>query len=94
MTTEQIKYATRRSHAQLEKLVVERIRQTNTPEKYLKLLSSFNGYGEPTHHMWAKFKDGLNSYTDDAAVRQEVIDAANDTFGKFKNWIIHNERTR
>ena len=188
MITERLKQATRTSHAELEKLVIERIRHTNTAAGYLRLLEIFygfykpveekieafidhshftdfhqrrksaallqdikqmdvekdgplcqdipeitgaaqslgalyvlegstlggsvickllrkemgesapelfvffNGYGEETMDMWTKFKDKLNNYTDDAAIQQQMMAAANETFIKFKNWISLYER--
>lgn len=188
MITEHLKQATRTSHAELEKLVIERIRSTDTAAGYLRLLEIFygfykpveekiaafidqthftdfherrksaallqdmkqmdvqgsglicedlpeitgaaqslgamyvlegstlggsvickllrkemgesaphlflffNGYGGDTMDMWTKFKDKLNNYTDDVAVQQQMMAAANDTFIKFKNWIALYER--
>ncbi|HYC29790.1 MAG TPA: biliverdin-producing heme oxygenase, partial [Chitinophagaceae bacterium] len=188
MISEDLKHATRASHAELEKLVIERIRRTNTAAGYLRLLEIFygfykpveeqigefidrthftdfherrkstallhdmqqmemngsgrlckdlpeisgaaqslgalyvlegstlgggiickllrkemgesaprtflffNGYGENTMDMWVKFKDRLNSYTEDAAINQQVMAAANQTFIKFKDWIFRYER--
>jgi len=188
MVTEHLKQATRIPHAELEKLVIERIRHTNTAAGYLRLLETFygfykpveeqidkfidhshfkdfserrksaallqdmeememkgsrqlcgdlpeitgaaqslgalyvlegstlggniickllrkemgesapqtflffNGYGEETMSMWMKFKDRLNNYSDDAATQRQMMAAANETFIKFKNWIILYER--
>jgi heme oxygenase len=50
-------------------------------------LSFFNGYKEQTEAMWAQFKDTLNSYPLKEASEAEVIEAANQTFMKFKDWI-------
>ena len=52
-----------------------------------KGLSFFNGYGEQTQQMWDNFKSSLNvavKSTDDEAV---ILEAANQTFGRFKQWI-------
>lgn len=51
-------------------------------------LSFFNGYGEVSHEMWEQFKDTINTLpeTDHTA----VIEAANQTFLKFSNWIALN----
>ena len=190
MITEHLKHVTRNAHADLEKLVIQRIRQTNTAAGYLDLLNIFygfykpveekidtfidhqhltdfhqrrksvsllqdmqqinaeassvlcedlpeitgpsqslgalyvlegstlgggiickllkkemgdsapqcfvffNGYGEATMEMWTKFKDRVNTYTEDAAMHRQMADAANDTFVKFKNWINWYERNR
>lgn len=50
-------------------------------------LRFFTGYGSASAEKWDLFKNVLNSYTNDAIVESEVIDAANETFIKFKNWI-------
>jgi heme oxygenase (biliverdin-IX-beta and delta-forming) len=190
MITEHLKHVTRHAHAELEKLVIERIRQANTPAGYLHLLDIFygfykpveekidrfidhshltdfhqrrksvsllqdmrqmnaeetgmlctdlpeisgptqslgalyvlegstlgggiicrllkkemgdsapqyflffNGYGEATMEMWTKFKDRVNTYSDDVATQRQIADAATDTFVKFKNWITWYERNR
>ncbi len=49
-------------------------------------LSFFNGYGADTDTMWAGFKEQLNGVADTDA-ETEVINAANDTFLCFKEWI-------
>lgn len=56
-----------------------------------KSLSFFDGYGEKTEDMWNAFKSNL----DERVVRPEeqatVVQAANDTFMKFKSWIELNK---
>lgn len=52
-----------------------------------KGLSYFNGYKENTYIMWDRFKDTLNTHTDNESAEIAVIEAANQTFIKFKNWI-------
>lgn len=47
----------------------------------------FTGYGSHTSEKWDLFKDLLNNYTASNMVENEVIEAANQTFTKFKNWI-------
>lgn len=46
----------------------------------------FNGYGAETGKMWTAFQMAINSISGDEAI-QQMLDAANDTFLKFKNWI-------
>lgn len=55
-------------------------------------LRFFNYYGDNTEAMWKGFSDALNDYADsiDQPGRDEMIQAAIDTFHYFKNWI---ERT-
>lgn len=50
-------------------------------------LSFFNGYGDNTQQMWDIFKAGLNNAVKTPADETIVLNAANETFGKFKQWI-------
>lgn len=50
-------------------------------------LRFFTGYGSESALKWNSFKEVLNNYTDNGDVENEVIEAANQTFSKFKNWI-------
>jgi heme oxygenase len=50
-------------------------------------LSFFNSYGEETEQMWERFKDVLNQVAATPADEAVIIDAANDTFVRFKNWL-------
>ena len=52
-----------------------------------KGLSFFNGYGEQTQQMWGNFKSALNAVVKSEAEEAEVLQAANDTFAHFNNWI-------
>lgn len=52
-----------------------------------KGLSYFNGYKENTYVMWDRFKNALNTYSNNESSEVAVIEAANQTFIKFKNWI-------
>ena len=56
-----------------------------------KGFSFFNAYGDDTMIMWEKFKNVLNHPRPENE-RLEMVDAAIDTFSKFKDWIIENER--
>jgi heme oxygenase len=48
--------------------------------------SFFLGYGEDTGAMWQSFKEDLEQpFNDDE--REEIVQAANDTFLRFKQWI-------
>ena len=55
-----------------------------------KGLSFFSGYGEETERMWASFKELLNRQPQNEADAELIINAANDTFAKFKLWIEKN----
>jgi heme oxygenase len=50
-------------------------------------LSFFNSYGEDTMQMWERFKDVLNQVAATPADEEIILQAANDTFAKFKNWL-------
>lgn len=61
-------------------------------EKQLNLtdgasLSFFDGYGEQTEEMWNSFKSALDEQAVHTAEQAAVVQAANDTFKKFKTWI-------
>jgi len=50
-------------------------------------LSFFSGYGDNTDAMWTSFKTKLNAIASTAENRQEITEAANQTFEKFGEWI-------
>lgn len=50
--------------------------------------SYFIGYGDQTESMWLRFKNSVNQLPEARAA--ELIKAGNDTFMKFKNWIVLN----
>lgn len=52
-----------------------------------KGLSFFNGYGDLTHQMWDNFKSSLNIAIKSPEDEAVVLQAANDTFSRFKHWI-------
>jgi heme oxygenase len=49
-------------------------------------LSFFSGYGDDTESMWDKFKQVLNSQAKSVHEENEIINTANQTFTKFKEW--------
>lgn len=51
----------------------------------------FSGYGEETLPMWDNFKTYINNRSWNPEEENEVIDAANRTFGLFKQMIGRNE---
>lgn len=57
MITEHLKHVTRNAHAELEKLVIERIKQVNTPAGYLHLLNIFYGFYKPVEEKIDRFID-------------------------------------
>ena len=52
-----------------------------------KGVSFFTGYGEDTENMWQEFKQTLNRLTAGKQKDDLIIEAANQTFSKFKLWI-------
>ncbi len=52
-----------------------------------KSLSFFNGYGDQTESMWTSFKSSLEQLVVEPGEQAMVIQAANETFTRFKNWI-------
>lgn len=54
-------------------------------------LKFFSGYGEDTPNMWSSFIEVLNQYAEDEAYHNEIIEAAINTFAKFKTWIEKNQ---
>ncbi|PJJ79669.1 biliverdin-producing heme oxygenase [Mucilaginibacter auburnensis] len=51
-------------------------------------LSFFNGYGEDTGNKWVQFQQKLNAIAPTEAQQTEVIAAANNTFEKFRDWMV------
>jgi heme oxygenase len=51
-----------------------------------KGLSFFNSYGDATETMWDTFKNKLNQQATTPDEQTEVINTANHTFTKFKEW--------
>lgn len=50
----------------------------------------FSGYGSNTMSMWSNFRIYMDKFTGSATAENEVIESANETFMKFKNWIERN----
>ncbi|HEY0899580.1 MAG TPA: biliverdin-producing heme oxygenase [Sphingobacteriaceae bacterium] len=55
-------------------------------------LSFFESYGTNTYQMWGLFVQKLNELQLNAEERQELLDAANNTFIKFENWVEHHDQ--
>jgi heme oxygenase len=49
--------------------------------------SFFYGYGEDKD-MWTSFKDKIDTYSSDSAFSEDMVDAANETFEKFREWML------
>ncbi len=50
----------------------------------------FNGYGPETGSKWKKFQEALVAYSTDTTKEDAVIDAADTTFLKFREWVEAN----
>lgn len=50
-------------------------------------LSFFNSYGDETEKMWNAFKEVLNSVAISHDDEEVILQAANQTFVKFKSWL-------
>ena len=55
-----------------------------------KGLEFFNGYGDGTMAKWEAFKTSVNGVGKDETTQDKVIEDANNTFSKFKDWIEKN----
>jgi len=51
-------------------------------------LSFFNGYGADTQSYWDTFVHYLQGYNGTEAQQQQLLDAAADTFDKFRSWAL------
>jgi heme oxygenase len=54
----------------------------------LKGFSFFESYGADMMHMWQQFKEILDKQATNEAEQQVILDAADETFLKFKIWIL------
>ena len=66
----------------ISKMIAKQLNLTNGA-----FLSFFDGYGEQTEEMWNSFKSALDEQVVHTAEQAAVVQAANDTFKKFKTWI-------
>ncbi|WP_028979138.1 biliverdin-producing heme oxygenase [Sporocytophaga myxococcoides] len=56
-------------------------------------VSFFNGYGEETGKKWKSFCEALTHYSSAVNDDDTIIDAANETFIKFKNWVESEQKS-
>lgn len=72
--------------------VISQILMRNLQEPALpQALSFFNGYGADTQSHWDTFVHYLQGYNGSEAQQQRMLDAAADTFDKFKLWAIQQQ---
>lgn len=63
------------------------MRNLQVPE-LSKALTFFNGYGSDTQSYWDTFVHYLQGYHGSEAQQKRMLDAAADTFSKFKSWAV------
>lgn len=66
---------------------IVRMIQKKLDTAVLKGFSFFQSYGDDMMLMWEKFKQVLDLQAKNEAEQQVILDAANETFLKFKLWI-------
>lgn len=66
----------------ISKMITKQLNLTDS-----KGLSFFSSYRDQTHAMWASFKTALNRQAQNNQEEMLIINAADDTFVKFKYWI-------
>lgn len=54
-------------------------------------LKFFSGYGDETQKMWASFMEALDKQAQEESLQGEMVEAAINTFAKFKLWIEKNQ---
>jgi heme oxygenase (biliverdin-IX-beta and delta-forming) len=55
-----------------------------------KGITFFNGYGAETEQMWEKFTTSLNEFDSKGTHTAQMAAAAEETFLKFRSWILEN----
>ncbi|MGI4020651.1 MAG: biliverdin-producing heme oxygenase [Janthinobacterium lividum] len=73
----------------ISKMIMKQLNLTDS-----KGLSFFSSYGDQTPAMWASFKTALNRQAQNKEEEMLLINAADDTFVKFKYWIEKQESNR
>jgi heme oxygenase (biliverdin-IX-beta and delta-forming) len=92
LISESLKEATRIPHAALEKSMVERLRQTDTPAAYAGLLRIFYGFYKPLEQLIDQFidKDHLPDYErrrKSAAIINDLEQLGDARVGKLSNYL-------
>ena len=70
--------------------VITKMLMQNLNFQDTKHLAFFSGYGDETEMMWGSFLQTLNEQASDEQTQDQIIQAATDTFSKFKSWIEKN----
>lgn len=70
--------------------VITKMMQRQVGSDSLEGFSFFNGYGGDTERRWASFRELLNDQAKNDEDKMLVVQAANETFAKFKTWIEAN----
>lgn len=71
---------------------ISKMLSDNMGDQSPSTFSFFNSYGEFIQPKWAAFKEKLNNYAAGQSQEEQIIKAANDTFVKFKHWIIQYDK--
>jgi heme oxygenase len=70
--------------------VITKMMQRQVDTESLHGFSFFTGYGDETELRWSSFKQLINNQGYNQDDKKVVVEAANDTFVKFKRWIETN----
>lgn len=70
--------------------VITKMMQRQLDTESLDGFAFFNGYGDDTDHRWSSFRELLNDQGKNADDKKLVVQAADNTFAKFKSWIEKN----
>ena len=73
--------------------VITKMMQRQIATESLEGFSFFNGYGDDTEYRWSSFRELLNDQAHNDDDKKVVVQAADDTFAKFKGWIEKNPLT-
>jgi heme oxygenase len=65
---------------------------TKNAASFKNSIHYFTAYGKETGSKWRIFLEHMNQYQSTAQV-ETIIETANETFLKFRNWIRHNQHT-
>lgn len=72
-------------------IIISQMMQKQLNLKGPEGFSFFTSYGNETHSKWHDFKNALSVQPDNEDEADIIINAANETFLKFKHWIENNQ---